>query len=237
MSELLILGLHTCNMDVAELRALRQRCLECWTLNDFYMHYAAQTLRPDRVFMMHPQERYDKPAPARFRNWRSELNASGALVMAQHLLTGLNRLAMYPMEQVVELCGKNVLTSTVPYMFALAMLEGWRKVSIRGMSELNVDPYRRSAAAHCVLIDRMRASGMEVDAPMHESWKATSLSVGGVDWARLPEVYLRYGEVGQTVYMTDLLNDPGVASLKIEMCKACPLASDIKLHIDGEARP
>lgn len=209
MKKLLILGLYTSGMCSEDIYSLRKACDECWTLNDFYLHYNMDALLPDRVFLLHPEHCYDqhKEGAVRFFDWRNKINKSGALVISQHPLTGLNRPTMeYPVEEVAAKYTKNIFTSSIPYMIALAGYEGWDRVILRGMSSLALPTYVQSAAAHAWLIERLMKDGVDVSAPMFKEWIENAVKAWGVNWRELPEVYLRYGEAedGRTVYAKDM---------------------------------
>jgi hypothetical protein len=190
MKTLLILGLDRSNAKDAK-QIAESDGVDVWVCNDYYRKFP--WLTPDIIFQIHTKY-FDKPQPTvskRMEDWQNKYNESGALVITSRELPEIKNQALFPIEQAVHKFGSAFFTNTFPYMFALAILEGYKKIYFRGFSEMDIPEYNDCFPSCMKAVEYAEKAGIEVDAPIIEKWRNKATVV---DWRNIQPIKLMYHE-------------------------------------------
>ncbi|OGV52061.1 MAG: hypothetical protein A2X49_06740 [Lentisphaerae bacterium GWF2_52_8] len=183
MKSCVLIGLHEPHLRHADFNAMRRLLGELWTMNDFYQFYPA--LRPDRIFNIH-KNFAGHPDPMRWQgSWIGQYKRSGAarVYVCKHF-EGLQREFFYPIEAVSKKFDPCFQSSSVTMMLALARLENYRHISLRGFHMLEAGEYKEQLPLLVRALEILKKEGLQIDAPMLEPW-LRQLSRSSVDWTKV----------------------------------------------------
>ena len=143
---------------------------EVWGLpwdNDRYPHF-------DRLFDIHPLECIRKATPSfyppRYEDRLRELCDLGAALYMQKAYPDIPNAIEYPLEEVSSLVG-DYYNSSIAYMLALAIFEGYDKIGIWGVDMIgqgepgHADEYRDERPNCEYLLGFAKAKGIEIYLP------------------------------------------------------------------------
>ena len=162
---------------------------EIWTLNDWWNFYP-RLAHPSRVYQIH--EDYDSISHVGHRKitgWQEEYNASAAEIVATKRFAGVSRLRLFDLEKALAEFPKRLFTSSIAYAMMDAIMERVDKIVLKGVELKAEGEYGFQRPAICELANIAASKGVIVDAPRLSEWRQT------VDWSKIKEVELRYGEV------------------------------------------
>jgi hypothetical protein len=102
---------------------------ELWGLNQGAMNFQR---RADRWFEMHQPEFTEDVRDPQYLKWLYE--AVGCPVYMVETRKDVPTSVRYPIEAAIKLTGRDYFTSSIAYMIALAILEGFQEIAIYGVN-------------------------------------------------------------------------------------------------------
>ena len=135
---------------------------EIWSLNEAGIQPWMK--RWDRWFQLHPRKNFTDPNNRNDPNHFAWLQAQTKPIYMQKQYQVVPASVKYPIKEVKKLYG-SYYTSSVAYMLALAMLEGFERIELYGVSMGNQTEYNYQRANGEYLIGLARGLGHEVYLP------------------------------------------------------------------------
>ena len=163
------------NMDDTSENSLKQAGFEIWTMNDWW-DFLPWLRNPDRVFQIHCDANGGWEFPDIWdgkrigRGWRSMYNESGAKIVTIIDDSELENQVFFPKEYFTKY-GISYFTSTVNYMMAMAVEEGFGTISIQDCAMFGIDEYKYQLPALIYAIRLARERGISVMCPFETVWK------------------------------------------------------------------
>ena len=159
-----------------------------WTVNDWWRFYP-DLRRPDRVYQIHRDYNGNHATdPSRcYADWKDKYNQSGALIVTRRRVKGLVNQQRFDLKRGVSEFGKAFLGSSIGYMVADAIWAGADEIVMLGIRLADTDEYENQVDSIKLNIETARKRGIAVTNEFERNWRA-------VDWSKLAEVRLTYGD-------------------------------------------
>ena len=123
--------------------ATRSQCpfdCETWSLNMGYMQVFQIDGHFSRVFLCHPQVRDASRRPVFCWDHFNKMVDAGITVYNTHKVKGLNS-KMYPYKRISRKYDTDFFSNTISYMLAMAIDEGYKKISLYGCDMMTQSEY------------------------------------------------------------------------------------------------
>jgi len=156
-------------------------CDELWTLNDWYTFY---DVKPHAVFNPCDETFTGHQDSRRFVDWVKRYNESGAKIVTLGKVYGINNQHLFSWARGVKEFGEDFFTSTLSYMFAQAIWEGYEVINIYGVRMEAESEYAYQLPGIMRAINECTQRGIQVNCRFIPEWidKMTSKTV---DWANM----------------------------------------------------
>jgi hypothetical protein len=152
---------------------------ELWTLNDYSHCLAAKFHIPTRIFNLHNNLEttitalgvdFDQHVG---REYDMYVNVSGVELWLTEPHPRWPTAKIYPYEKVKKAIGVGdwFFSSSIAYMLALAVYEGYRKITLRCVSMTNDDEYFWQAIGCLYALRHFDKMGIHIDAPHRCIWE------------------------------------------------------------------
>lgn len=135
--------------------------LEYWILNDMYLIAKGFS----RVFEIHPKDILDNCISSNGNMRISELAKLSVPVYMQEHFEDVPNSIKYPLDDIIQHFGRDVFQSTVDYMIALALYEGYEEIYIYGVDMSVGEEYEYQKPTASYWIGRAEGMGVKVFMP------------------------------------------------------------------------
>lgn len=197
MKSIVILGNYFINADVVHKTEWDMRSAgSVWMLNSWHKGYK---IKPDLIFNIHEDmfapslktPRYAQISSDELHSTANAYNDAGCKTLILGANEMLNDVEWYPLDAVVGMFGKDVLTSSITYMLACAYLYNAKKIHLWGFNMINDIEYEPQIPAVLHMINELEKMGVSVEAPMRCRWLEEAM-MRGVQWMTLPKLDVPY---------------------------------------------